>query len=63
MRSTGAEQSVVAVILVKARGAKGLHRPARFVDQPVTGGVGDEGKVIQHLEGDGVGRFQSGQGE
>jgi hypothetical protein len=60
MRSTGAEQLVVAVIPVKAGGAKGLHRPVGFVDQPVAGGVDDEVKVIQHLEGDGVGRFQSG---
>ena len=57
MRSTGAEQLVVAGSLVKAGGAKGLHRPVGVIDQPLAGGVDDEDEVIQHFEGDGVGRL------
>lgn len=54
-RSTGTEQSVVAMKPAKAGGAKGLRCPVGGIGQPYAGGADDAGKAVCHLETDGVG--------
>lgn len=47
MRSTGAELLVVALKPVKAGGAKGQHRLAVLMGQPLAGGTHDHGKAVR----------------
>jgi hypothetical protein len=57
MRSTGAEQFVVAVMWLKGHGAKELRHSNRLACQPVRGGANEYGKGLYHTKGVGVGRL------
>ena len=63
MRGTGADQPVLVMMRSNVRGAKGLNCSADGMNQPIKGGVRDEGKVVRGFQANRLGSVQEGQSE